>query len=134
MEFTKAQIIQGIARIEEVEVEGFDGKIPIKPLTDGQYTEIEEIRIRGTKVKGSVKDPDSIEMEIDLEVSTKQGFLADVKTVYYGLATTEKWTEDEIKSITPPGIVDKLAKEIYRISGVTSLDAVKKFRKNGRRR
>lgn len=133
MSFTKAAILQGANRVETVSIPGVAESIPLKPLTDGQYSEIEQIRTKGMVVKGNPERSADVTMDIDLEVSTRQSHLADVKAVYYSLATEEKWTEEEIEAISPPGIVSKIAAEVYRISGVEQIDKVKKFRKDSRR-
>ncbi len=107
----------GNTLVEEVEIEGLNVPVPIHPLTDGQYAQIQQIRSQGMTVRGKATGEDP-QLEFDLEVSNRNQYNADVKAVYYGLATEEKWSEDEIRSLRPPGVVSKIAQEVYRISGV----------------
>ncbi len=117
MSFIKSKILMGNTLVEEVEIEGLNVPVPIHPLTDGQYAQIQQIRSQGMTVRGKATGEDP-QLEFDLEVSNRNQYNADVKAVYYGLATEEKWSEDEIRSLRPPGVVSKIAQEVYRISGV----------------
>jgi len=127
MTITKADILMGRDKIEEVVIDGLPGPIPIRPLTDGQYAHIRQIKASGMKAVGKhgEKYPS---IEFDLEESNKNRFRGDVKAVFYGLAMDEKWTEEEILSMRPPGIIEKIANEIYRISGVDEAEEIERFR------
>ena len=144
----KAAIINGTAQVHYEFVEELNGELALAPLTEGQYSQIEAIKGSGIKMKGRpVMDKDgnpdfekiseNLEMEMDLENMTRNDFEAEVLAVAYSLSggTGEHWTVDDVKSIRPPGIVSRLAKVVFKISGVSpaQIEQVRSFReKSGR--
>jgi len=138
----KAAILNGKTQIHYEYVEEWNGEVALAPLTEGQYSQVDSIKASGIKMKArpqmdSKGNPDfasmseSMEMEFDLEQVNQNDFEADALAVAYSLAGAgEHWTAEDVKSFRPPGIVAKLAKVVYKISGVTPLevDQVQSFR------
>lgn len=124
---SKADILNGNKNVTYTFFEELGGELPLRSLTDGQWAQIEAVKTRGSKMKGIPimgKDgnPDleksQMGIEIDMEQMTLAEFEADCLAVSYGIASDERWTLDEVKSITPPGVIHKIAKKIYSISGI----------------
>lgn len=123
---TKADILRGTEPVE-VEIEG-RGKILIRALTEGEYQMSRSIQLSAitasTNVdeltKAGTRGDDLAKMAVNLEVGKLDtvDFESKVFVVSCGLSITEKWTVDEVKAMTPPGSVEKIAKEVFRISGL----------------
>lgn len=123
---TKADILMGKDNVSYEHFDELGGEIGLRPLTDGQYSRVEAVRARGTSLKGVPvigKDgnPDlektQLGLEIDMEAMSVAEFEADALAVHLSLADDD-WTLEEVRGFTPPGIVSKMAKRVYEISGV----------------
>ena len=138
---TKADILQGTSKIEQVYIEKLKGTLPLRPLTDGEFAQVDVMKTAGIKVKGKPNtqqtgkkqgqkaDFEAQDMEIDIEAIQRNEFEADSLAISFAIASEEKWTTDEVKQM-PAGSVKEIAKEVYRISGATPEGAsdVKSFR------
>lgn len=137
---SKEIILKGRDKTTWVRIEELGGEIEIRPLTEEAWSEIEAATMAKSEViSGAVFDKDgnidkqatakAVKMKFNMEQMTMSHFLQNVIALRYGLV--EKWTEEEIKSISPPGIIDKIAKEIYKISKITEkqLEEIDFFRK-----
>ncbi|MDP2365185.1 MAG: hypothetical protein Q8M94_15635, partial [Ignavibacteria bacterium] len=62
----------------------------------------------------------SARVKLNMMNVSRNEFEQEVIILKYGLV--EKWTEDEIRSISPPGIISKIAKEILEISQLSKED------------
>ncbi len=129
---TKSDILNGNKDVKYVYFEDLGGELPLRSLTDGQYAQVEAVRTRGSRLKGMPtldKDgnPDmeksNMGVEIDMEKMTEAEHEADCLAVFYGIADGASWTVTDVKQMTPPGIVAKIAREIYIVSGVKSKKA-----------
>lgn len=123
---TKAEILQGIEKTHEVEVEELGGVVIIRPLRESEWAEIESIQLKGLNLTGkgdpNKEDADDVEMEMgmDLSAMTKYEYMADRMAVASGLSCDgEKWNPNDVGKL-PAGVVKKLAKKVYEVSGVTS--------------
>lgn len=144
---TKADLLRGPEPVE-VEIEG-KGKVMIRPLTDGEYevqkatvlraftamADMEAIqkRMKEKQVKappGQQPSLEGIQINFDLGAFTGAEYEAHVFVCTCGLSVgKEKWTAQEVRRLSPPGLVGKIATEIYRISGIETPDElVKSFR------
>lgn len=137
---TKDIILKGKDRKVKIFVKELGGEIEIKPLTEEAWAEIQSAGFtKSEMVSKAVFDKDgnvdrketakNVQMKFDMEQLTKSNFLQNVLALKYGLV--EEWTEEEIKSISPPGIITKIAKEIYKISEISEeeLEDINFFRK-----
>ena len=143
---TKSAILQGKQNVNYIMFEELGGELPLRPLTDGQFNQVEVMKMGGIKVKGQPKrkptdfkkkgqqdvevDMDGMNMELDLEAIQKQDFEADALAVSFAIADGEHWTPDDVKQLRPPGIVKKIAQAVYELSGATPQGAedIKSFR------
>lgn len=125
---TKEIILKGRDKKVRIYIEGLGGEIEIRPLTEEAWSEIEAASMGKSEIiSGAVFDKDgnidkkataqSVKMKFSTEQLAMGHFLQNVIALKYGLV--EEWTEEEIKSISPPGIIDKIAEEIYKISNIT---------------
>lgn len=143
---TKKDILNGVLDTEWVYFTELKGELQLRPLTDAQWTKIEAIRTRGVSISGmpdvNMQDKSNIDMSnmslsMDMEKITTAEFEADCLAVSFGLVEEEPWTIEEIKELTPAGIVKKIAEKIYDLSGVSPKiigknarsEAIKQFRK-----
>lgn len=127
---SRADIIKGKNNIRYVYFEKLGGELPLRPLTDGQASQIEAVRTRGTVLKGMPKmdangdvdvDGSDLDLTIDLEKASSASFEADALAVFYGIAETERndqWTVNDVKRMQPVGIVNEIASVIYQMSGI----------------
>lgn len=140
---SKSAILNGTAQIHYEMVEELGGEVGLAPLSEGQYAQITTIKATGIKMKGNPTfdengRPDfanlgsNFEMIMDLEQINKSDFEADALAVAYSLSggMGETWSVEEVKGIRPPGIIARLAKIVYEISGVTpaQIEQVRNFR------
>lgn len=140
----RAELLAGRDDVREVSVRALGGAlIEVRPLTSGQFAQVDAIRNRGTRlegqpVMGSDGNPDmkntKFNLSIDMEDMTSAEFEADALAVFYGVAGDTKWTVDDVKSIRPAGAVTEIARKIYEASGVlrSQREALDGFRKKPR--
>lgn len=112
---TKADILQGRNKIHYVYVDELGGEIALRPLTDGEWAEVEETRLKGMKAKGK-PGSDNPDMELDIADIHRADFAADCLAVAYSMADSE-WNIADVKSL-PAGMAKKIANEVYKITGV----------------
>lgn len=137
---TKEIILKGKDRRVKIYVKELGGEIEIKPLTEEAWADIQSAGFSKSEMIGSAafdKDGNvdrketakNVQMKFNMEQLAKSNFLQNILALRYGLV--EEWTEEEIKSISPPGIIDKVAKEIYKISEISEgeLEDINFFRK-----
>jgi len=140
MLLTKAIILKGKDRKVKIFIKELGGEIEIKPLTEEAWAEIQAVGFaKSEMVSNAVLDKDgnidrketakSVQIKFNMEQLAKSNFMQNVLTLKYGLV--EEWTEEDIKSISPPGTIDKIAEEIYKISEISKgeLEDINFFRK-----
>ena len=140
MLITKDAILKGKDKKVKIFIKELGGEIEIRPLTEEAWAEIQATGFAKSEIVSEpVFDKDgnvdrketakNVQMKFDIEQLTKSNFMQNVLALKYGLV--EEWTEEEIKSISPPGIIDKIAKEIYKISEISDeeLEDINFFRK-----
>jgi hypothetical protein len=123
----KELILKGKEYRKVITIEGF-GEIEIKPLTEEQWATISAMVMRSAKTeftpmlnkKGEIdkdKTRETIKFSIDVESINKSNFDKNILTCLYGIVE-EGLTEQELKQLSPPGIIEKIANEIFKISGI----------------
>lgn len=155
---TKSDIINGASEPQEVYIPLLKKSVLLKPLTDGQYSEIKAIKNDIGKIKtnvslgkngeldidktttnakkrleefqkNSVKD---LSIDLDVKKTEEAKFLADCKTVAYGLSIQEKFYPHDVENMTPIGVVHEIANAVIDISKLSNeeslTDDVKDFR------
>lgn len=141
---TKADILKGASQVKTQYFEKLGGELDVRPLTEGEWAEIESMRGSGVKIKGSPKfdrngnfDIRSVQKDLQVVIDPKEmqmlEFEAKAKAVAWGLSTSSdnQWTVEEVKQLRPVGVVDDIAEFIFKISGVTEEGAeeARNFRK-----
>src|SRR5690606_33913782 len=137
---SKSDLLQGRDQVHYVYFEELGGEIPLRPLTDGQWAQIQAIKSSGGILRGRpVMDADGdidmskteLALEIDVAKASEKDYEADALTVMYALADGSRWTLEDVKQLRPAGIVQKIAKKVREISGVLpeQLSALESFRR-----
>lgn len=141
---TKADILKGVNNVRTQYFDKLGGEIDVRPLTEGEWAEIEALRSSGAKIKGKPTfdksgnlDIKSMQQNLQVEIDSKEiqlmEFEAKAKAVAWGLSTSpdNQWTVEEVKQLRPVGVVDDIAEFIFKISGVTeeSVEEARNFRK-----
>jgi len=129
---TKADILKGVNNVRTQYFDKLGGEIDVRPLTEGEWAEIEALRSSGAKIKGKPTfdrsgnlDIKSMQQSLQVEIDSKElqlmEFEAKAKAVAWGLSTSpdNQWTVEEVKQLRPVGVVDDIAEFIFKISGVT---------------
>lgn len=132
---TRKDIINGASERQEVEIPLLGQTISLRPLTDGEYAEIEAIRkdvgeiktnlafdekggVDVNKVRKKVKaDKNGLELKLDLKKSEEMNYYADCLTTAYGLSNEqERFTPEDVRNMRPLGVVSQIADAVIRIS------------------
>ncbi len=136
----KDRILKGKDFIKKINIKELGGEIQIRPLTEGEWTEISAMAVKSAKTeftpifdkKGNVdkeRTKDSVRFNFDVETLQKGDFEKNILACKYGIVE-EGLTVEELKQLSPPGIIKKIADEIYKISGIEEeeLKALQFFR------
>jgi len=124
----KERILKGKEYVKKISIKELGGEIEIRPLTEEQWAAINARAMKSAKTeftpildkKGEVdkeKTKDTIKFNLDLELLQKGDFEKNILTCTYGIVE-EGLTEQELMQISPPGIIEKIANEIFKISGI----------------
>jgi len=124
----KERILKGKDYTKKISIKELGGEIEIKPLTEQQWTEISAKAVQSAKTEftpilnkvGQVdtkKTKESIKFNFDIETLQKGDFEKNILTCKYGIVE-EGLTEEDLRQISPPGVIKKIADEIFRISGI----------------
>lgn len=128
MLLTKDIILKGKDRKVKIYIKELGGEIEIRPLTEEAWAEIQSASFaKSEMISSAVFDKEgnvdrketakNVQMKLNMEQLSKSNFVQNVLALKYGLV--EEWTEEEIKSISPPGTIARIAKEIYKISEIS---------------
>lgn len=136
----KDRILKGKDFIKKINIKELGGEIQIRPLTEGEWTEISSRAVKSAKTEftpifnktGEVdkeKTKESIKFAFDVETLQKGDFEKNILACKYGIVE-EGLTEEDLRQLSPPGIIKKIADEIYKISGIQEeeLKALQFFR------
>lgn len=134
---TKEEILKGTNKIEKVFVKQLGGEIEVRPLNEEQWAEIEaKIGINMDFAIAYDKDgkPDrkqtekNFKMDLDIEKIQKIEFEKYLLACKYGMILDV--TEQELRNISPPGVVKIIADAVYKVSDVSEeqLKELKMFR------
>ena len=125
---TKADILQGTDHVENVYFEDLEGCLPLRPLTSGQWAQVQaemmaEMSVSGTPGKqrpGGKLGADLISTQMTFDVGKVQRHLekAYALAVAYSIADGSKWTPEEVEQLRPAEVVEKIATEVFRLSKV----------------
>jgi len=136
----KDRILKGKDFVKKINIKELGGEIQIRPLTEGEWTEISSRAVKSAKTEftpifdklGGIdkdKTKESIKFNFDVETLQKGDFEKNLLTCKYGIIE-EGLTEEDLRQLSPPGIIKKISDEIYKISGIEEeeLKALQFFR------
>jgi hypothetical protein len=145
---TKAAILNGKDQVFYEHFEELGGELALRPLTEGQFSQVTAVRAAGAELSGNaVMDAngevdrkatgEKMTIKVDMEKAAKMEFEAEVLAVAFSLSSDkgDTWTDKEVKSLRPVGIVKKIAEKVYAITGAApkQIEQVKTFRDGERR-
>ncbi len=148
MSLTKAELLLGKDNTKTVPIEALGGDVKIRPLTDGEFQEIQSLFVDAVQMNigltkadfdGKTKlDKDDLAEKLETTVDVAQFASADhrsnVLATMYGLSVseTETWDEKEVNSL-PPGSAEQIAAKVYDFSGAHPEQEVllRRFRDDG---
>lgn len=141
---TKEDLLKGTRETKKVYIAELGGEIEIRPLNEEQWVEIEAKRGKifdiditpvmkkdknGNEVYDPEKTKETMKMKSDMGKTKFIEFEMDLLTCKYGMVMDI--TEEELRKISPPGIVSRIAEEVMNISKVSKeeLKELESFRK-----
>ncbi len=131
MALTKAELLQGRNNRKTVSIEALDGEVEIRPLTDGEFYEVQSIFVEAVQMnigltkedlegKGKLSGDalaDRMSTTVDVGAFAAANHRADVLAAVYGLSVdNNEWTAEEVESL-PPGSAQQIAEAVYEFSG-----------------
>ena len=116
---TKADLLNGVDNIKSEYFEEAGGELEIKPLSAGQWAQVQECMSQGVERVGE-------ELKVDASKAQKGQAGAKFTAVSYGLSVNDRWTTSEVEKLKP-SLVDALYNRILEISGLK--DEVQKMEK-----
>lgn len=127
---TKDAILKGKNNIEAYPIESLGGEIYLRPLTQGEWTEIEKIEAKAlgsfktsekARKKGRRQLPSSLESsgEINAEKQTDAAAKARIETIRLSINNekNDEWTTEEINSLSRKQVTE-LFEKVKEISDV----------------
>ena len=147
MVLTKADLVAGRNNKKTVSIEAVDGEVEIRPLTDGEFYEVQSIFVEAVQMnigltkedlegKGKISGDalaDRMSTTVEVGAFAAANHRADVLAAVYGLSVgEEEWTDAEVESL-PPGSAQQIAEAVYEFSGAHPDQEVmlRHFRGNG---
>ena len=112
---SKSAILKGTAHIEEVYIDQLDGRVAIRPLSDGEWADFEAKMLTGQRVTGTNA---SAAREIEFDVGSTNHAFHKAKCWAVALAMSvngEKWQPGEIASL-PAGAPTAIFTEVKRLT------------------
>lgn len=143
---SKADLLKRAVDTEDVEIEGLDGKVRIRPLTDGEYAQIERLQVEGLSLDADVDDTiadlgddaDVVDVaksfrgkfSLDLGASVAADARCNHLAAAFGLSCDgAKWKPEEVAQL-PSGVPAAIARAVYELTGVEApgVNAAARFR------
>ena len=134
---TKEDILKGTDKIVKVLIPELGGEIEIRQLNEEQWSEIEakigmDVDFKVAYDKKGKPDMEetkkNFKLKLDVEKMQKMEFEQNLLACRYGMVI--EVTEQELRKMSPPGIIQRIAREVYEISNVSEaqLNELKMFR------
>ena len=135
MALNKEQLLQTAKDSKEVEIEGIEGKVKIRPLRDHENGEIQSLVMDSFNFSGNLgqdkisklkdakdkKQQQKVLNDLGIDVDLKKLNKLDQKSNYlackYGLSVDEEWTLEEVGQL-PTGAPKKIADAVFEYTGV----------------
>ncbi len=131
MALTKAEILQGKTARRTVPIAALDGEVTIRPLTDGEFHQIQQKFVEAVTMKLDISPEDletelgpdtpklasKLNTEIDVAEFAQADYDSSLLAAAYGLTVgDEEWSPEEVAQM-PPGAAEQIADEVYDLSG-----------------
>ena len=134
---TKEDILRGTSKTQKVMIPQLGGEIEIRQLNEEQWSEIEskigmDVDFKVAYDKDGKPDMEetkkNFKLKMDVEQMQKMEFEQNLLACRYGMVI--EITEQELRKMSPPGVIQKIAREVYKISNVSEaqLNELKMFR------
>ena len=134
---TKEDILRGTSKTQKVTIPQLGGEIEIRQLNEEQWSEIEskigmDVDFKVAYDKDGKPDMEetkkNFKLKMDVEQMQKMEFEQNLLACRYGMVI--EITEQELRKMSPPGVIQKIAREVYKISNVSEaqLNELKMFR------
>lgn len=128
---TKEAVLKGAQKRETIHLDALGGSLTIRPLTDGELSEIRSIALKGMSdeairaiprlqaiaaKRGSIDDlPLTGD---DLMQAQRNDSEGNVMAAAYGLSCDgESWNTEEVRGL-PVGVPELIAKAVFALSGI----------------
>lgn len=131
MALTKAELLQGKTARRTVQIEALDGEVEIRPLTDGEFHQIQQKFVQAVTMRLDISPEDleselgpdtpklasKLNTEIDVGEFAQADYDSSLIAAAWGLSVgDEEWTMEEVAQL-PPGAAEQIADEVYDLSG-----------------
>lgn len=119
MKISREQLIEGKNYAEDVYFEELGGELNLRSLTDIEYEKIKRKRASAIKTKvKTVGNQEQSEVNINTNELLEATHESNIMAVCYGVVFDKPLIRLEVIETFKVGMVEKIAKEIYRITGV----------------
>ena len=131
MALTKAELLQGKTARRTVSIEALEGEVEIRPLTDGEFHQIQQKFVAAVSMELDIS-PEDLEAEIgpdtpklasklatkiDVAEFAQADYESSLMAAAFGLTVgDEEWSMEEVEQL-PPGAAEQIADEVYDLSG-----------------
>jgi hypothetical protein len=127
----KQRLLQGKRNTEEFVCEELGETLVLRALDDGEFHKVKHMQYEGIEATGKAGTQDA-DVKFDLAAMTSQRYLVACQVVAFGLSVDgDKWSIAEVKQLSPPGVVDKIAMKVIEITGAE--EQLDFFRTDGKR-
>ena len=147
MALTKAELLLGKTARRTVPIEALKGEVVIRPLTDGEFHEIQQKFVQAVSMKLDITPEDletelgpdtpklasKLNTEIDVAEFAHADYESSLMAAAWGLSVgDEEWSMEEVAQLAP-GAAEQIADEVYDLSGSRPEQEVvlRHFRKDG---
>ena len=131
MALTKAELLQGKTARRTVPIKALDGEVVIRPLTDGEFHDIQQKFVQAVSMKLDISPEDmetelgpdtpklasKLNTEIDVAEFAQADYDSSLMAAAWGLSVDgEEWSMEEVAQLAP-GAAEQIADEVYDLSG-----------------
>lgn len=147
MALTKAELLQGKTARRTVPIKALEGEVVIRPLTDGEFHEIQQKFVQAVSMKLDISPEDldkelgvdtpklasKLNTEIDVAEFAQADYESSLMSAAWGLSVDDdEWSMKEVAQLAP-GAAEQIADEVYDLSGARPEQEVvlRHFREDG---
>jgi len=138
---TREALILGRNNVQDVYIPELDGTLTLRPLTDGEWAQVQNIQRRGMRLRTdpveggqqargkNKQSAPAVRIEFDLEEFSRAEYEADVLIVRYGVVVDPPLTDEDVRNMKA-GVPAAIAREVLKLSGVAkeTLEQLESFR------